>query len=479
MVVVGCVIVMACVGTASVAGYLGIRYGQIDRVSDIDLQGTEAGEPANFLLVGTDSREGIDPSDPDAGYFLGDTGCECTDTIMVLRVDPEKKQAYVLSFPRDLYIPISGTGETQRINTAHAHGVQTLIDTIQDNFNIPINHYVEVDFQGFEKLVDAVGGVPMWFDAPVRDSHTGLDVPAAECQVLNGEQARQFVRSRHLEYLDEDGEWQSDPTADLGRITRQQVFVRRSIAKAVSQGLTNPITLNELVSAGVANVRLDEAIDAGDLLSLGSAFAEFDSDDLAGFSIPTESMRTSAGAQVELPLMREAANSLAVFRGLPPGTIMPESVDVTVLNGSGVTGQAADAAGALGRLGFNVVDVDSVPDDEHFARTTVRYGDGYFAASSARVVASYITGGAALEHDPSMGDSDGVVVIVGTDFTTIHDQPAPEGSPDDERTTTSTTATTEGSEPSGDGTTTTVPETTTTTVIGYSTGEPPDGVDCG
>ena len=479
MVVVGCVIVMACVGTASVAAYLGIRYGQIDRVSDIDLQGTEAGEPANFLLVGTDSREGIDPSDPDAGYFLGDTGCECTDTIMVLRVDPEKKQAYVLSFPRDLYIPISGTGETQRINTAHAHGVQTLIDTIQDNFNIPINHYVEVDFQGFEKLVDAVGGVPMWFDAPVRDSHTGLDVPAAECQVLNGEQARQFVRSRHLEYLDEDGEWQSDPTADLGRITRQQVFVRRSIAKAVSQGLTNPITLNELVSAGVANVRLDEAIDAGDLISLGSAFAEFDSDDLAGFSIPTESMRTSAGAQVELPLMREAANSLAVFRGLPPGTIMPESVDVTVLNGSGVTGQAADAAGALGRARLQRGRRRLGPR----RRATSRAPPCAMATGTSRrrpLASSPATSRAAPPSSTTrrMGDSDGVVVITGSDFTTIHDQPAPEGSPDDERTTTSTVAT-EGSEPSGDGTTTTVPETTTTTVIGYSTGEPPDGVDCG
>ena len=176
--------------------------------------------------------------------------------------------------------------------------------------------------------------------------------------------------------------------------------------------------------------------------------------------------------------MREAANSLAVFRGLPPGTIMPESVDVTVLNGSGVTGQAADTGGALGRLGFNVVDVDSVPDDEHF---TAHHGALWRRVLRSvvrlRVVASYITGGASLEHDPSMGDSDGVVVIVGTDFTTIHDQPAPEGSPDDERTTTSTTATTEGSEPSGDGTTTTVPEATTTTVIGYSTGEPPDGVD--
>jgi LCP family protein required for cell wall assembly len=480
IVLFGGILVVACVGAAGVAGYVGVKYGQIDRVKDIDVAAVAAGEPANFLLVGTDSREGIDPTDPDAGSFLGDSGCDCTDTIMVLRVDPEKKQAYVLSFPRDLYIPISGTGKTQRINTAHAHGVQTLIDTIQDNFDIPIHHYVEVDFVGFEKLVDAVGGVPLWFDAPVRDANTGLNIPEAECQVLDGQQARRFVRSRHLQYLGEDGEWHSDPTADLGRITRQQVFVRRAVAKAVGQGLTNPAKLNQLVSAGVENVSLDELLDARDLLSLGHAFAEFDSDDLIGYSIPTESMTTSAGAQVELPLMREAANSLAVFRGLPPGTITPESVDLTVLNGSGVTGQAADAAGAFGALGFHVIDVDSYPG-EVVASTTVRYGYGYFSAAAARLVASHITGGAVLEYDPSMGEDDGVIVITGADFTTIHDQPAPKGSPDDLRTT-GTTAPAATSETSADGSTTTsttVPETTTTTVIGYSTGEPPDGVDCG
>ena len=91
--------------------------------------------------------------------------------------------------------------------------------------------------------------------------------------MLNGEQARKFVRSRYLEYQDEDGDWHRDPTADLGRITRQQTFVRRAVAKAVDKGLTNPVTLNELVSAGVANVSLDEHLDAGDLLAIGEAFA--------------------------------------------------------------------------------------------------------------------------------------------------------------------------------------------------------------
>jgi LCP family protein required for cell wall assembly len=262
LVLTGCLIVIVSVGTASVAAYLGIRYGQIDRIDDIDLD-ARAGDAANYLLVGTDSREGLDPNDPDAGGFLGDSGCDCTDTIMVLRVDPKEKQAYLLSFPRDLYLPIAGTGDKARINTAHAHGEQTLIDTITENFGIPINHYVEIDFVGFEQLVDAVGGVPLWFDAPVRDRHTGLDVPQSGCVELDGEQARKFVRSRYLEYQDEDGDWDSDPTADLGRITRQQVFVRRAVAKAVNEGLSNPITLNDLVSAGVANVSLDEHLDAG------------------------------------------------------------------------------------------------------------------------------------------------------------------------------------------------------------------------
>ena len=245
------------------------------------------------------------------------------------------------------------------------------------------------------------------------------------------------------------------------------------------KGLTNPITLNELVSAGVANVRLDEPIDAGDLVSLGSAFAEFDSDDLAGFSIPTESMRTSAGAQVELPLMREAANSLAVFRGLPPGTIMPESVDVTVLNGSGVTGQAADAAGALGQSASTWSTSTRCP-----TTSTSRAPPCATATGTSRrrpLASSPATSRAAPPSSTTRPwvTSDGVVVIIGSDFTTIHDQPAPEGSPDDERTTTSTPSPPRVRNRRGGGTTTTVPETTTTTVIGYSTGEPPDGVDCG
>jgi LCP family protein required for cell wall assembly len=390
---------------------------------------------------------------------------------MVLRVDPDAQTANILSLPRDLWVPIADTGSKSRINSAHARGEQVLIDTIQDNFGITINHYVEIDFVGFEKLVDAVGGIPMWFESPIRDSHTGLSVPDAGCSVLDGEQARKFARSRYLQYKGEDGRWRSDPTADFGRITRQQIFIRRAIEKAVAQGLGNPVTLNELVSAGVENVRLDEALDASDLLGLGRQFRNFESEELVGYTIPTDSHTTSAGAAVQVPRLRQAEPILNIFRGLPPGSVSPQAIDVTVLNGSSIQGQAADAAGALQGIGFNVVDVDDYPDP--VGRTTVLFGDG--GEDAARTVARYVTGGAALVYDADVDDGE-AVLVTGSDFTTLHDQPTPEGSPDDQLITTSTAA---PSDTSGGVSSSSTAPTTTTTVQGYATGEPPPGVDCG
>ena len=200
----------------------------------------------------------------------------------------------------------------------------------------------------------------MWFDAPVRDTHTGLVVPDAECQVLDGEQARKFVRSRYLEYKDADGEWHGDSTADLGRITRQQIFIRSAISKAVSKGLTNPVTLNQLVSAGVDNVRLDEHLDAGDLLDLGQQFASFDSKELVGYSIPSERYRTSAGADVQLPLHAAGRAHPQHLPGAAPGNDQP-AVD----RPHGAERQRASRArrptppGRFETIGFAIGEVDT------------------------------------------------------------------------------------------------------------------------
>jgi LCP family protein required for cell wall assembly len=473
MLLVGLIVVFGCTAAAAGTAYLGLNFAHLQRVKNIALKQTATGAPANYLIVGTDSRAGIDKKDPDASAFLGggETGCGCTDTIMVLRVDPNAETASILSLPRDLWVPMADSGKKARINSAHQRGEQVLIDTIQQSFGININHYVEIDFVGFEKLVDAVGGIKLWFDAPVRDAHTGLSILNTGCVSLNGRQAREFARSRYLQYRGKDGRWHSDPTADLGRITRQQIFIRRAISKAVSKGLGNPLTLNRLVSAGVDNVRLDSHLTAGNIIALGSKFKNFNSNQLIGYTIPTDGFRTAGGADVQLPNMRAAEPILHIFRGLPLGSMSPQSVDVTVLNGSGSQGQAADAGGALIKIGFHVTSVSSYPS--LVGRTTVLYGQG--GADTARTVARYITGGAALVQDDHV-KSGAAVLVTGTDFTTMHDQPAPKGSADDAAITTATTAPppTVGTGP----TTTTLAPTTSTTVQGYATGEPPPGVTC-
>jgi LCP family protein required for cell wall assembly len=472
LIAIGVVAVLGCATAGAGAAYFGLRFAQIDRVEGIALEVAAKGAPQNYLIVGTDSREGLDPRDPDAAGFLGggEQGCNCTDTIMVVRVDPDETAATVLSLPRDLWIPVQPSGRKARINSAYQHGEQALIDTIEQNFGISINHYLEIDFVGFEKLVDAVGGIPLWFDTPVRDSHTGLSVSKTGCVVLDGENARKFARSRYLQYKGKDGRWHQDPTADFGRITRQQIFVRRAIDKAVGQGLGNPVTLNRLVSAGVDNLKLDKALSASDLLSLGRRFKSFDSEQLVTYSIPSTSYTTSAGAAVQLPDLREAEPILNIFRGLPPGSISPQAVDLRVLNGSEVQGQAADAAGALRQVGFVITDVDDYPSP--VGRTTVLYGSGGYDAG--RTVARHVTGGAALVESRNV-DAGEVVLVIGKDFTTVHDQLAPEGSPDDVDSTSTSSSTVPGD---GEGGSATTAPSTTTSVQGYATGEPPPGVTC-
>ena len=155
----------------------------------------------------------------------------------------------MLSFPRDLWVPMADTGQNDRINSAYGRGRQVLVDTIRKDFGVEVNNYIEVDFRGFKGLVDAFGGVPMYFDTAMRDSNTGLDITQPGCVTLNGDQALAFARSRHLQFQDGRGRWEDDPTGDLGRITRQQIFVRTALHKALSLGLlTNPKTFFDLLN---------------------------------------------------------------------------------------------------------------------------------------------------------------------------------------------------------------------------------------
>lgn len=383
-----------------------------------------------------------------------------------------------MSFPRDLWLPLA-TGDTQRINAAYGQGRQVLIDTIQQNFGITINHYVEVDFTGFRRMVDAIGGVPVYLDARYRDEQANLREPIGPgCVTLDGETALAFSRSRHLERQDEDGDWETDPTGDLGRITRQQFLIREAIEQVMDLNpFTNPLTFTNLLDVAVESIGVDAGLSDDDLLGLAQSFDGFDPETIVNYALPTRGFRTSGGASVlELVEGPETDAILNIFRGLDPGEVIAEQVTVTVRNGSGASRQGANTASALSAVGF---DAAVEGDAEATAATTVFYAPGSEAA--AQLVARHLTSRAVYELDEEL-DANEVVLVTGADFTTVVRQPwAPEAVPAPTTTTTSTTTSTLPSSATSTTrsttTTTTVPETTTTTSVGFLPEAPP-GTEC-
>jgi LCP family protein required for cell wall assembly len=185
---------------------------------------------------------------------------ERSDTIMVLRL--EGSSSKMLSIPRDLIVPIADTGGKERINSAYnadlGGGPSRLLKTVQSSLGIPIHRYMEVDFVTFAGLVDAVGGVTIDFPYPAFDNNTGLDINQTGPVELNGEQALAYVRSRHYTEIKEDGKPHEDPTADLGRIQRQQTFLRTVMGKVA--GSHNPFTLLKAGGEVAGGIRVDDAL---------------------------------------------------------------------------------------------------------------------------------------------------------------------------------------------------------------------------
>jgi LCP family protein required for cell wall assembly len=266
------------------------QFRRIDKVAVASLSGA-GGQGTNYLIVGSDSRQGIDPQAPDAGAFLGEAvSGERTDTIMVLRM--QGSGSALLSIPRDLWVKNPVTGEMGRINSVYHDGPAALVQAVR-NLGIPVQHYVEIDFVSFAKLVDAVGGITVEFPHPARDTHSGLDVPTAGRVTLDGAQALAYVRSRYYEEL-VDGSWRTDPTSDLGRVQRQRAFLQALLSKMAST--KNPVALARLASAMGGGMRIDDRLTYLDALGLlWQVRGGFHPESL---TLPVTNRTTSGGAAV-------------------------------------------------------------------------------------------------------------------------------------------------------------------------------------
>ncbi len=272
----------------------------------------------NFLIVGSDSRECIEPDSPFAGAFLagGDTGYN-SDSIMMIRVDPTSSQAALLSFPRDLWVKLPGTNASGKINSVYSPGNPSrLVQAIELNFKVKVDHYIDVDFCAFKDIVDAVGGVSVPFAYLTRDTHTGLDV-AAGCHKFAGDEALAYVRSRYYEYFDTKAKsWISDLDSDYGRIARQQDFIRRAMYRAIDSGARSPATSRKLLNAALKRVKVDRELTVNDMLLLVSKLRNFDPARLKTYRYDGP-FGDRAGQSVVLPAEGYGPNVaiLALFRG--------------------------------------------------------------------------------------------------------------------------------------------------------------------
>ena len=365
-----------------------------DEVSDVL-------DPANngartFLVVGSDSRAGLDDLE-DFGSFSGARG----DVVMLVKVD-SSGSAQMLSIPRDLWVSIPGHGEN-RINAAYAFGgPKLMVETIKQNLGVPVNHYVEIDFVGFQALVDELGGIDIDFPNSARDSKSGLDI-AAGTTTLDGSQALAYARSRHYQE-NVNGSWRSVDANDIGRTGRQQ-----QVLKAMLAELKSPSSIAEagdLASAMSRHLTVDSNLANESIASMVWDFKGILTGSVEGMTLPTTG-RTIGGRSVQVEKEPEAGEMLAAFRA---GTAtVGTTLTLEVLNGSTRNGAAGEMSQTLQSHGFEVGSIGNAGSSS-YERTTIIVPEG--SENGEKITAAL---GFGVVQFGSVDNGYDAVVIVGSD----------------------------------------------------------------
>lgn len=355
------------------------------------------GDDLTFLVIGSDSRAGLD----DLTHF-GTVGGARGDVIMLVRFDSSTSAVQILSIPRDLYVDIAGHGQN-RINAAYAFGGPSLmVETIRDSLGVEINHYVEIDFVGFQSLIDELGGIELWFPYPARDLKSGLDVDAGT-QTLDGDTALAYARSRKYQEL-QNGTWVSVNADDIGRTKRQQEVVGAIVAE-----LKRPSSITEagdIAKAMARHMTIDSTLATSSVASLAWTFRGILTGSIEGATLPTYGM-TIDGRSVLIADEPDASAVLANFRA---GTVFSsQPLRVQVLNGNGVKGSAGDTSRTLESMGFLVESVGDA-DTANFAQTIVLVPDG---SGNGEIIVDAL--GFGVVQVGSVDNGYDAVVIVGAD----------------------------------------------------------------
>jgi LCP family protein required for cell wall assembly len=423
----GSVLVLVVAGS----GYALISWStrSIERVDAFkgldDRPSANAAGSTTFLLVGSDAREGMSAADMRRLHVgnAATTEGRRADTMLLMHVSARRGTVQVVSLPRDSYVTIPahvGTDGSEvperrnKLNAAYAFGGPPLaVATVERTTGVRVDHYVEVDFMGFERLVDAVGGVDVCTPVRLRDRKAGLRLPKGTTRV-DGETGLAYVRARNL-----------DARADLGRVERQQRFLAAMVGRATSRDvLLDPRALVRLLDATLSAVRADPGLTQHELVTLGTQLRHLSGKDVTFQTVPVAdpSFRAPSGASVAKWDSTAATELFTAMRNdTPPArdktprrlrpTVPPSLVRVQVFNGAGVSGLGTRTGADLANRGFDIAGPAQNWRRTGVTRTILRYDSRY--TESIKTLSAALPG-AKLVEVPDLGRT--LQVVVGTAY---------------------------------------------------------------
>ncbi len=444
-----------------------IHHINLKNLTSAPVKGDDVGTE-NILMIGSTDRCALKVQNPAYGLCSQGVNGVNSDVVMILHLNPTNHSLSILSIPRDLFVPNARSGGANKIDAALYQGPDQLIAAIEKDFGIPIQHFVELNFDSFINVVQALGGIKMYFPEPVYDAYSGLNIQTTGCLSLNGTQALQVVRARHVQYkgpgvtTDDPTYWPQEAQSDIARIRRDHEFLRVLASAVKAKGLSNPLTDQQLVSGVVGQLTVDSGFSASDMINLVLGYHNVDAGTAPQLTVPVSVdqfgnyvYQGGSYGDIEFPAQPQDHNAVDQFLGLKSanedtysGGALPAPSDVTVsvLNGSGVSNQATTTSQSLQALGFHIGTIGDSPPVGREAETVVYYAAKTAAdLAAAQTVANSMTGAVIMAMDPTQVKAGSqVTVVTGTDFSVNPPPAAP---------TTSTTAATG----------VTAPSTTTTT----------------
>lgn len=423
------------IGTRIALDNLGQAPGA-EGASEAGSEPTGLSQVKTVMVVGDDSGDDLGKEFKDISG--GERAGHRTDTIMVLRIDPVGNKVTGLNFPRDLFVTLCD-GSQQRINAAwYVGGPDCLVETVRDFAGISIDHYVQVNFEGFVNIVNAVDGVPMYIEEPMEDSKAHLDLPKG-CVVLDGRTALGFVRTRF--------------DNDFGRIARQQRFLKELADRATSGSvLANPIRLFQTVDAVGDLLTVDDGLSIGTMREFALTLRGVESGNITMGTIPTVT-DSSTGVYYEIPIETKTEELLAAFEngtlpeylgekppdpsasespsdanGPQPKIPVDELAPIEVRNASNIEGLAGSTSEVLTDAGIEVALIAdatrTAPDG-----VAIAYAPGQLTEAESLKVAAFPD--AVLEQDASV---ERVTVFLSDDVNpdriTVAGAPTPTPSPE-------------------------------------------------